>query len=221
MTSHAFDAPFSAVHPSVTRVCELREAIAWSIVHWMDQFGSKKYKAILDELANAGCDLSSINDVRTLYVILGKAKGYTFPERFLPSVTQSRRALKIYNLTKAFIDLSKPVGGYNAQSCPEDGIVPPKEDLMALASQAKRDLLITKMFLTQKGKCHYCGCDMHLSFADKFKPEYATVDHIIPRCQGGTKSSDNVVASCARCNCDKAATPYHQFITRTRTVRLH
>ena len=39
--------------------------------------------------------------------------------------------------------------------------------------------------------CQYCGT-------------YAThVDHIIPRCQGGSDDLDNLIAACEHCNCSK------------------
>jgi len=43
------------------------------------------------------------------------------------------------------------------------------------------------------GPCAYCGA------FDKL-----TVDHIVPRCKGGTYNKTNVALVCAQCNNDKA-----------------
>jgi hypothetical protein len=44
------------------------------------------------------------------------------------------------------------------------------------------------VFERDNHRCRYCGA-------------YAThVDHVIPRCQGGSHELDNLVASCAHCN---------------------
>jgi 5-methylcytosine-specific restriction endonuclease McrA len=43
-------------------------------------------------------------------------------------------------------------------------------------------------------RCQYCGSSRHL-----------TLDHIVPRCRGGSTSWDNVVTSCAPCNVRKGA----------------
>lgn len=41
-------------------------------------------------------------------------------------------------------------------------------------------------------RCAYCGAQAE------------HVDHIIPRCQGGSDDEDNLVAACARCNISKS-----------------
>jgi len=40
-------------------------------------------------------------------------------------------------------------------------------------------------------QCQYCGAEAN------------HVDHIIPRCQGGSDDLDNLVAACEHCNCSK------------------
>ena len=40
--------------------------------------------------------------------------------------------------------------------------------------------------------CRYCG-----------DPNATHVDHIIPKCQGGTDDPDNLVSACEHCNCSK------------------
>lgn len=42
------------------------------------------------------------------------------------------------------------------------------------------------------GKCYYCGCEL--------EPENNTVDHIIPRSNGGSDQSENLVPCCRFCN---------------------
>ena len=40
--------------------------------------------------------------------------------------------------------------------------------------------------------CHWCGMGLHLSFTH--------TDHVIPLCEGGQNTVENVVMSCANCN---------------------
>lgn len=48
------------------------------------------------------------------------------------------------------------------------------------------------IYIRDNGKCQYCGC--------KVNKEQGTIDHVIPRSQGGTITWDNVVLSCFECN---------------------
>jgi len=47
-------------------------------------------------------------------------------------------------------------------------------------------------------KCGYCGCKLKPSASEH--PHRATVDHILPRVQGGTSTFLNLVACCWQCN---------------------
>ncbi len=47
-------------------------------------------------------------------------------------------------------------------------------------------------------KCYWCGCDTVM--VDNQQPNQATVDHIVPRYNGGLSTADNVVSACYRCN---------------------
>lgn len=40
--------------------------------------------------------------------------------------------------------------------------------------------------------CHWCGLELH--------PSFSHVDHVIPLCEGGQHTVENVVLSCANCN---------------------
>jgi len=48
-------------------------------------------------------------------------------------------------------------------------------------------------------QCHYCQVSITV--------ETGTVDHIVPRCRGGTYSYYNLVASCYPCNLAKLDQP--------------
>ncbi len=53
---------------------------------------------------------------------------------------------------------------------------------------------IRRMVYARDGhKCVYCGAAHPL-----------TLDHILPRCQGGTSNEKNLCTACARCNSYKA-----------------
>ena len=73
-------------------------------------------------------------------------------------------------------------------------------------------------FNRQEGRCYYCGFPMWLpqskDFAVKFKriegysPSLqCTAEHLLPRQEGGTNSSDNIVAACRFCNMTRHRIP--------------
>jgi len=49
-------------------------------------------------------------------------------------------------------------------------------------------------------KCAYCGSGKSL-----------TMDHVVPRCKGGTDFTKNVVCCCHKCNQDKSHTPWEDW----------
>ena len=49
-------------------------------------------------------------------------------------------------------------------------------------------------------KCAYCGSGKNL-----------TIDHVVPRCKGGTDFTKNVVCCCHSCNQSKAHTPWEDW----------
>lgn len=52
------------------------------------------------------------------------------------------------------------------------------------------------IFVRDNGECQYCG---HVLTTQEYQ-----VEHVIPRCQGGTSVWENVVAACIRCNQKKS-----------------
>jgi 5-methylcytosine-specific restriction endonuclease McrA len=54
------------------------------------------------------------------------------------------------------------------------------------------------VFLRDNYQCQYCGVDC------KHEPKLLTLDHVIPRFNGGKTRWDNVVAACGPCNLEKA-----------------
>lgn len=67
----------------------------------------------------------------------------------------------------------------------------------------------------QKGLCHYC--EIHMVRTRKPHPECVTVDHIIPKCDGGTRALHNVVGACWTCNNARGSTPYAMFMALVKT----
>lgn len=68
----------------------------------------------------------------------------------------------------------------------------------------KRDIKFSRenVFHRDKHVCQYCG--------DKFKRAQLTIDHVVPKCQGGKSVWDNIVAACKDCNARKADKAPHQ-----------
>jgi 5-methylcytosine-specific restriction endonuclease McrA len=58
------------------------------------------------------------------------------------------------------------------------------------------------VFIRDTGCCQYCG--------EYTEYEASTLDHVIPRSQGGSSEWDNIVLSCYPCNQKKGPRPPHK-----------
>jgi 5-methylcytosine-specific restriction endonuclease McrA len=76
-----------------------------------------------------------------------------------------------------------------------------------LASQARA--LRERLFELQGGLCYYCKVPMtrHFDASSHFfdtkrplAPTDATLEHLVPRCEGGSNEIDNLAAACHACN---------------------
>lgn len=61
----------------------------------------------------------------------------------------------------------------------------------------RKEVVKQKFFALGHKRCHYC-C-IQLNYASGFKNS-ATVEHIIPRSQGGTLAQANLLVICKTCN---------------------
>lgn len=57
--------------------------------------------------------------------------------------------------------------------------------------------------------CHYCGKELH-PLRD------FCIDHVVPKCAGGTDAIDNLVAACRPCNLKKGVTSDKAYCRRWR-----
>ncbi|MFO0837798.1 MAG: HNH endonuclease [Phycisphaerae bacterium] len=71
------------------------------------------------------------------------------------------------------------------------------------------------LFARDQNRCQYCG--------KRYSSSELSIDHVLPRSQGGVTSWDNVVCACVRCNVRKGGrTPmqaHMKLITRPRAPR--
>lgn len=67
------------------------------------------------------------------------------------------------------------------------------------------DRLRHRLAVRDGNHCHYCGT-VEPGALKKF-----TLDHIIPRSQGGTRIQENLVLSCYRCNHKRRDRPYLDY----------
>jgi 5-methylcytosine-specific restriction endonuclease McrA len=60
------------------------------------------------------------------------------------------------------------------------------------------------IFKRQKGKCCYCKRELNLpvknSEVNNGNPRTASLEHLIPKCDGGTNDPDNLAVACISCN---------------------
>jgi len=52
----------------------------------------------------------------------------------------------------------------------------------------------------QNHRCCWCGIRTSIDKKDKKKKNYATIEHIVPKSEGGIDHSDNFAISCQECN---------------------
>jgi len=73
-------------------------------------------------------------------------------------------------------------------------------NLETLSSNEAKRMWRTKVREKWNYKCAYCGSKKEL-----------TIDHVIPRCKGGTDFSKNVVCCCNSCNQSKGHEPWEDW----------
>lgn len=59
--------------------------------------------------------------------------------------------------------------------------------------------------------CVYCGRDMRAGRTRRQVQIVLSLDHLIPRCQGGDNSAHNVVTACLTCNSSRGARAWRDF----------
>lgn len=69
---------------------------------------------------------------------------------------------------------------------------------------AQRAIIRKHLYEIQGGKCYWCG-KLVLCWHPKVSKGgtsklYMEIDHVIPRCAGGSNTKTNLVGSCGRCN---------------------
>lgn len=52
--------------------------------------------------------------------------------------------------------------------------------------------------------CMWCSVSLTLPMHKRYEPTMATIEHILPLCQGGLHSKENIGVACARCNYSRA-----------------
>lgn len=62
------------------------------------------------------------------------------------------------------------------------------------------------IYLRDSFTCLYCGRD--LRDAD---PRDVALDHLTPKCDGGSNDATNLVTACATCNCTRRDLPWTRF----------
>lgn len=74
-------------------------------------------------------------------------------------------------------------------------------------SAALRGTLRRVLVQQQKNKCYWCGCGISIWWRKnpdnrlkRIRVTNAEIDHIIPRCAGGSNDVSNLCASCQNCN---------------------
>ena len=109
------------------------------------------------------------------------------------NICDTRRAVKLVGKGKAQSVLESGDYIYTISDIFE------RPDVIRLVYMVKRPLQRRKLsrneiFARDKNSCQYCGA----------RPRDMTVDHVLPRCDGGEHVWTNVVSACKACNHRKA-----------------
>lgn len=76
---------------------------------------------------------------------------------------------------------------------------------------------LKNLYDEQDGKCYWCGEEMNLWFETDRKIFHkvfyrtATIEHLLPRSQGGTLHKSNIACACSDCNSKRATISHNQF----------
>lgn len=65
-----------------------------------------------------------------------------------------------------------------------------------------------RLWLAAAGRCYWC---CRLMTTKRRQPHAATVEHLRPRCDGGTDRRDNLALACRRCNGLRGHLPHSTF----------
>src|SRR5690606_34976638 len=78
---------------------------------------------------------------------------------------------------------------------------------------------LAKVFERDAGICAYCHARLVLPEQHRSRQRsdfMATLDHVIPKCRGGTNHLDNLVLACRRCNSTKGDMSVVHFLFMLR-----
>ena len=70
-----------------------------------------------------------------------------------------------------------------------------------MANWARLQRVRKRILKAQGGRCKYCGCTL--------SRDTATLDHVVPKCLGGSGLQTNLVVACKPCNAKKGCKPPH------------
>lgn len=78
-----------------------------------------------------------------------------------------------------------------------------------------------RLYLSQKGRCCFCNTKMLLDSGSIPHCRIATIEHVIPRSQGGVNGWKNYKLSCQSCNSLRGVIPFDEFkyLRRVKTTR--
>lgn len=74
-------------------------------------------------------------------------------------------------------------------------------------AQVRKDLRLA-LYLRDRFTCCYCGTDLHSA-----EPFNVTLDHLLPRANGGGNEPSNLVTACRACNCSRQDKPWIEYAT--------
>lgn len=66
-------------------------------------------------------------------------------------------------------------------------------------------------FLNTPDKCFYCDVRVRTDKSRRFVSNRLTLDHIVPKCNGGLNQVKNIVKCCEQCNNEKDAQDFLKF----------
>lgn len=115
-------------------------------------------------------------------------------------ICNARRAVVLYYLGKAEIVVT--ADGLRVHSVSDSLPVPSVLRLVRLVKIRHRNVPLTKPNVMRRDKytCQYCGV----------RHVHMTLDHVIPRTQGGEDSWENLVCACDKCNSRKGDNSPHK-----------
>lgn len=71
------------------------------------------------------------------------------------------------------------------------------------------------IYIRDSFSCVYCGKDLRNVTSSEIN-----LDHLTPKCYGGSNEANNLITACKSCNCGRGSKAYYEYATKGAVERI-